>query len=144
MSNNEDWEISYNLLQLLLVVISCCFEIRDKNMSEKILIIGKGQQPASMEGFTQVKMVVNGSQNQFSFEMVQQLLTLQSQFAMKIEFLQLQGNTLDQERMMLAFHFGLLLKDKSNEITYFSNDPALDNLVAQAKNQGLNLKRISG
>lgn len=113
-------------------------------MSEKILIIGKGQQPASMEGFTQVKMVVNGSQNQFSFEMVQQLLTLQSQFAMKIEFLQLQGNTLDQERMMLAFHFGLLLKDKSNEITYFSNDPALDNLVAQAKNQGLNLKRILG
>lgn len=113
-------------------------------MSEKILIIGKGQQPASMEGFTQVKMVVNGSQNQFSFEMVQQLLTLQSQFAMKIEFLHLQGNTLDQERMMLAFHFGLLLKDKSNEITYFSNDPALDNLVAQAKNQGLNLKRISG
>ena len=113
-------------------------------MSEKILIIGKGQQPTSMDNYTQVKMVVNGNQNNFSFEMVQRLLTLQSQFGMKIEFLQLQGNTVDQERMMLAFQFGLLLKDKSNAITYFSNDPLLDNLVEQAKKQGLNLKRISG
>lgn len=114
-------------------------------MSDKILIIGKNvsQQPSSINNYTQVKMVVSGNQSNFSFEVVQQLLVLQSQFNMKIDFLQLQAGTADQEAMLLSFQFGLLLKDKANEITYFSPDPALDNLIDQAQKLGLNVKRIT-
>lgn len=110
-------------------------------MAERILIIGKNQQPNAMDGYTQVKMVVNGATSNFSFEMVQQLLAMQSKFSVKIDFLQLQSGTPEQERMMLSFQLGLLSKE--NEVTYFSNDTGLDNLIAQARNQGLNLKRIS-
>lgn len=120
---------------------------KDIKMSDKILIIGKGvsQQlsPDAMRSYTQVKMVITSGQNALSLEVVSQMLFLQSQLNIKIEFLQIQGNSPDQEKLLLSFQFGLLLKDKGNEIAYLSNDSSIDNVIASAQKLGLKVNRIT-
>ena len=102
-------------------------------MAERILVIGKGasQQLSAdiMSHFQQVKMVVGGGQNSMPLEMVSQLLFLQSQCNLKIDFLQFQTNTDEEYNRILSFQLGLFLMDPENEVALLSNDPSIDPVV---------------
>ncbi len=115
-------------------------------MAERILVIGKGasQQLSAdiMSHFQQVKMVVGGGQNSMPLEMVSQLLFLQSQCNLKIDFLQFQTNTDEEYNRILSFQLGLFLMDPENEVALLSNDPSIDPVVEYAKNLGYRLQRM--
>lgn len=115
-------------------------------MSERILIIGRGvsQQLSSdlMSRFQKVKMLVESNQN-LPIEVVSQLLLLQSQLNIKIDFLQLDSNTNEEYNDLLAFQIGLLLSDIDNEIAILTDDIGIDPVIEFGKTNGFKIQRMS-
>ncbi len=117
-------------------------------MSERILVINKGasQQlsPDVMSHFQQVKMIVGSDQSSMPLEVVSQLLFLQSQLQMKIDFIQMQSNSDAEYYQILSFQLGLFMADPENEVAVLSEDDSIDSVIEYAKNAGFKIQRMTG
>lgn len=117
-------------------------------MSERILVIGKGatQQlsPDIMSHFQQVKMIVDSGQSSMPLEVVSQLLFLQSQLQLKIDFIQLQSSSDAEYYQLLSFQLGLFMANHENEVAFLSEDGSIDSVIEFAKNSGFKIQRMNG
>jgi hypothetical protein len=117
-------------------------------MAERILVIGKGatQQlsPDIMNHFQEVKLIISGDQSSMPIQVVSQLLMLQQQCSLKIDFLQLQAGNDEEYHRILAFQLGVFLMDPENEVALLSNDPSIDCVIEYGKNLGFKIQRMEG